>query len=225
MAARQSYVGQLARRLAREGLSLTVECHASLSLAAMTSLLPRLPLQHYDLIVLQPGHAELQRPASLRSLFASSPQRLTLDNPAGKTANSWFSQLQDGMLLTGLRLLAGLLGLPRLRHTRYELRTVLDGLQSWGHNVIIVTPFPHRDPISNWLRQRGRRVFMEEGYRAFMPVFDAYGLLDVGDVCFLRDNQSQLNALGHELVGSGLYDFLRAGVQIVGDSSSYRRHE
>ena len=226
----QSFVEQLARRLSREGLSLNVECHAPMSLAAISGLLPRLALQQYDLIVLQPGHYELQRPVSVRTLFSPKTQQAigngqAMGVPQCQQPLSLVKRISDTVKLVGLRLIAGLTGLPRLQQTRHELRTVLDELQPCGHNVVLVTPFPHQDAISGWLRQKGRRLFLEEGYRAFMPVFDAYSLLDVGDVCFLPNNQSHLNALGHELVGSALYDFFRAGVMVVGDSSSYRRHE
>lgn len=225
VATQPSYVGQLTRRLVREGLRLTVECHAPLSLTAMTELLPRLPLQQYDLIVLQPGHADLQASVLRSALFSGlSADEASADrNP--QAGFSWLNQLGTALLLTGLRLRSVLTGMPRLRKMRHELRMVLDGLQPCGHNVVVITPFPLPNPVGNWLRQRGRRVFLEEGYRAFMPVFDAYALLDVGDVCFLPGPAGSLNALGHELVGSALYDFFRAGVQVVGDPSSYRRHE
>ncbi len=231
MPARQSFIGQLTRRLAREELSLTVDYYAPMSLAAMTGLLPRLPLQQYDLIVLQPGQIELQRPASLRTLLATKPAYVT---PAdwsisaggpGRHNRNLIRVCRDGCARTGLQLMASLTGLPRLQRMRHELRTLLDGLQPCGHNVVLVTPLPHPDLIGNWLRRQGRRVFLEEGYRAFMPVFDAYALLNVGDVCFSAADPSRLNALGHELLGSALYDFFRAGVMGVGDSSTYRRHE
>lgn len=197
-----------------------------MSLVAMSGLLPRLCLQQYDLIVLQPGHCELQRPAHLRSLFLDKIQCQFSDNSGAATEKySRLTQYTDALKLVGLQLIAGLGGLPRLKQTRHELRIVLDGLQSCGHNVVLVTPFPHKQTISDWLRRQGRRLFLEEAYRAFMPVFDAYSLLDVGDVCFLPDDPAHLNALGHELVGSALYDFFRAGVTTVGDSSSYRQQE
>lgn len=227
VAAGQSFVEQLVRRLSNEGMSLTVECHAPLSLLAMTRLLPRLPIQQYDLIVLQPGHHELQRPAVLRTLFVAENDGKPLESQStgfgqrGQRASRLRHRLSDACTLAGLRLVAGLARLPRLRQTRHQLRAVLEGLQSCGHNVVLVTPFPHQDPISGWLRRKGQQLFVEEGHRAFMPVFDAHSLLDVGDVCFLPNNPATLNALGHELVGSALYDFSRAGVMAVGDSSSF----
>ncbi|MBC8156308.1 MAG: hypothetical protein H7Z72_25770 [Bacteroidetes bacterium] len=227
IAAGQSFVEQLVRRLSHEGRSLTVECHAPMSLLAMTRLLPRLPIQQYDLIVLQPGHHELERPAVLSTLFAAeSNANLTESQPIASMrcrqhTSPLRHSLSDACALAGLRLLAGLARLPRLRQTRHQLRAVLEGLQSCGHNVVLVTPFPHQDPISGWLRRKGQQLFLEEGHRAFMPVFDAHSLLDVGDVCFLPNNPATLNALGHELVGSALYDFSRAGVMAVGDSSNF----
>lgn len=227
IAAGQSFVEQLVRRLSNEGRSLTVECHAPLSLLAMTRLLPRLPLQQYDLIVLQPGHHELQRPNALSALFATdSDANLPAGQPVGATpcgppASPLRHWWRDACALAGLRLATGLVRLPRLRQTRHQLRAVLEGLQACGHNVVLVTPFPHQDPISGWLRRQGQRLFLEEGHRAFVSVFDAHALLDVGDVCFLPNTPANLNALGHELVGSALYDFSRTGVMAVGDSSSF----
>lgn len=207
---------------------MVVECHAPLSLLAMIGLLPRLPLSEYDLIVLHPGHCELQRPVSLQTLWSIKPCPLdpkTRRESAGTSRFRAINQINDALTLSGLRLLTLLTGLPRLKETRSALRTVLDNLQPYGHNVVLVTPFPHQEPISNWLRQQGRQVFREEGYRAFMPVFDAYPLLNLGDICFSPNAPDQLNALGHELIGSVLYDFFREGVVIAGNSSSYRRHD
>ncbi len=222
-------MAQLARRLSREGLTLTVECHAPVSMATMAVLLPRLPLRQYDLIVLQAGHTELQYNASFRDLFAYETP--PADRPPYHTPRSnlpqpkrrgfrWYQRLSDAIGLTMIRLFSGIAGLPRLQQTRHNLRTVLDTLQPYGHNVVLLTPFPHQEPVSGWLRKQGRSLFLEEGYRAFMPVFDTHALLNMGDVCFLTDEPAQLNAVGHELVGSALYDFYRVGTSVVDDSSS-----
>ena len=231
----ESFVAQLSRRLVREGIDLMVECHAPLSLAMIATVLPRLPLRAYDLIVLQAGHDELQRPTVIRELFARRDasarcyqhlfNKAEADCLPSTHGLRWYHHLTDAIGLTVLRAVAGLAGLARLQQTRKDLRTILDGLQPYGHNVVLLTPFPHQDTISGWLRKQGRTLFVEEGNRAFIPVFDAHALLNMGDVCFLTNDPAHLNAVGHELLGSALYDFYRVGTSVVDDPSSFRRHK
>lgn len=231
----ESFVAQLSRRLLREGLSLSVECHAPVSMDTMAMLLPRLPLREYDLIVLQAGHDELQKTRTIRELFSRKDASVfccqhpfsgaETARPPAPRGWRWYRYLSDAVGLTTLRVMTGLAGLPRLQQTRKTLRTILDSLQPYGHNVVLLTPFPHQDAISGWLRKQGRVMFLEEGSRAFMPVFDAHALLNMGDVCFLTDDPANLNAVGHELVGSSLYDFYRIGTTAVDDPSSFRRYK
>ncbi len=230
----ESFVAQLSRRLCREGLSLSVECHAPVSMDSMAALLPRLPLRQYDLIVLQAGHEELLHTTAIGALLSGKPPSPVWCEPTvdgtetGRRPTArgidWLGYMSTMLDLTLLRAVAAIVGIPRLQQTRRALRTILDSLQPYGHNVVLLTPFPHQDAVSGWLRKQGRAMFLEEGSRAFMPVFDAHALLNMGDVCFLTDNSARLNAVGHEVLGSALYDFYRIGTTVVDDFSSFRRY-
>ncbi|GAA4448181.1 hypothetical protein GCM10023189_05670 [Nibrella saemangeumensis] len=232
LAAGQSFVDQFIRRLEQCGQHVKAEYYAPVSLQAVRYLLPKLPLNQYDVILLQAGHFELQQsqpfttflkkqrsvnelviavPADIDALRDLAP--LVLDK-AGSPSGNW---LMANLKLAFLRSLAGFRTLTRLNEVHRNLRIILKALRPHRHKVLLLTPLPHREPVSRWLRNRGRTLFIEEAAHQGFSVFDTHTLIQPREEYFIIDDPAHLNAVGHELIGSRLFDFYRAEPVVLPD--------
>lgn len=191
------FVAHLTRRLNVGNRSIVVETHCGQTLAAVADLLNRLPLARYDLIVLQIGQCDLLPAPGLRSRIRPATGPVLFIKRA---------------LLTGL---ARADRVPRLTRVREQLVAILDRLRPCRHNVLLLTPLPHREPISRLLRAEGRRVFLREGYERGFSVFDTDGVVQPREEYFLTDDPAHLNAVGHELLGRALFDFYQNAPSVI----------
>ncbi|MCY7352700.1 MAG: hypothetical protein LH606_18920 [Cytophagaceae bacterium] len=196
----QRFTEQFARRLRQSGQRVILNCYTPSTLCTVPSLLAQIPLCQYDLIVLQVGHDALQNARKTISQPSNSQQegdeRLNLTFPRIK---NFLKQLTSGTL-------ARLSQLVRLGTVRQHLKVILNGLQPYRQNVVILTHFPHREPLSHWLRKRGCRLFVRAGRRWTMQIVDVHELIECREEYFLSGDNAYLNASSHELIGVHLYD-------------------
>ena len=217
----QSFVEQLVRRIEQTGQRAFIEYHVPIDLHMATSILYYLNVHRYDLIVLQMGHQYLQQPFALRSLLTyHSHKPAWLADGSSYIATQDMAQIPDGIALKSsissqisnklkaffLKSLNAIKRIGRLRDLIFHLSDTLHYLQPYNHKVILMTPFPHQEPVSNWLRQEGRKLFQNMGKAYGTPVLDTHELILPSDEYFLFDDPDQLSAVGHELIGSALYD-------------------
>ncbi|GAB3885204.1 SGNH/GDSL hydrolase family protein [Spirosoma agri] len=221
-----SFIGHFIRQINETGRAVSVEAYVQSTLSAVQATLAHLPLERYDLILVQAGQGCLDHPAGLGALFA--PDNDTLPDLSGDLILPDCLQVtkkvrSDGildhvvkigqfMLLKGLTALGKL---PRQRIVQRELTNVLTVLKPHRHKVILLSPFPHREPVHQWLRQQGRSLFMRSEVRQAFSVFDSDAVVKPRDEYFLTNDSGHLNAIGHELVGRALFDFYLAAPTIV----------
>lgn len=217
-----SFVGHFVRQISQTGRSVSVEAYVQATLSASYATLCQLPLEQYDLIVVQTGQGCLDHPAGFGGLLAATsdeapdlsgqlvlpPHLMPL--PASVPTGVWSSLAR----LTLLRTLAGLSLLPRVQTVRRELRALLSLLHPYRHKVLLLSPFPQCGRVERWLRQKGRDVLLTEGLRRSFSLFDTDRVIQPREEYFLPDGL-HLNAIGHELVGRSLFDFFLAAPTIV----------
>ncbi len=223
-----SFVGHFIRQISQTGRAVSVEAYAQSTLAAVQMTMSQLPLEHYDLIMVQAGQGCVDHPAGLESVFVRDTSRVpdvsgdlvlpewllpTVEKkPVGlikRTAEAGQFLLMQGMATLGV--------LPRLFTVRHELTDLLTLLKPYRHKVILLSPFPHPQPVYRWLRQQGRALFMRSDVRQSFSVFDSDAVIQPREEYFLTGttNTGYLNAVGHELVGRALFDFYLAAPTIV----------
>lgn len=231
---KESFIEQVIRRYARAGQSVSLTGYAPLTIREASRLLPRLRLSQYDLIVVQLGNYELQRPPAFGQLLSVRPPSLS-PMPAIRPFSSvaafrhqqvwspvlgrrgWVNGLKDVLKKGLLRSLAAVKALPRLQQVRQEMQILLTLLSPYRYKTIIMTPFPHRDPISNWLRQQGGQWLLAQS--GTLHVFDTQQVVQPRDEFFLPNDIAHLNAVSHELIGSELYDYWRSESIIITSAS------
>ncbi|GAA4416620.1 hypothetical protein GCM10023187_48210 [Nibrella viscosa] len=236
LAAGQSFVDQFIRRLEQSGQRVKADYYAPVSLQGVRYLLPKLPLNQYDVILLQAGHHELTHSLSFTTLLKRWQTRteLVIAVPADINAlrnlgpiaqRQSFSEagnwLSAGLKLALLKGIAGFGALARLNEVNSTLRNILKSLRAHRHKVILLTPLPHREPVSRWLRNRGRELFIREATQQEFSVFDTHMLIQPKEEFFITDDPAHLNAVGHELIGSRLFDFYRAEPIVLPDQFKY----
>lgn len=218
-----SYVGCFVRQIRRSRRAVSVDAYAHLTMPQMLLLLKQLPLSHYDLILLQTGHdwlpqanlfrtgedaAVISQPKSINYPVALLPTPcvgLTNDGPALLNQLKTVGQL---MLLRGLAPLVS-------NKTPEVLSALLAVLRPYRHNVLLMTPFPQWNPVTNWLRKQGRKLLLQEGNKQLFSVFDADLVVQPREEYFLSNDGEHLNAVGHELLGQALFDFYQSAPTIV----------
>lgn len=196
LTSRQSYLDQFVQQLERSGREVIVTYHAPMALCTIADVLQRVPLQRYDLIILQVANRHL-RDSGL-ALRPTTGERLR------EYAMAWAVRIQ--WWLDRVR---------PLREVHQQLARILETLRFHRHRVILLTPFPHREPVSGWLRRKGSDLLKSEGrYRGFR-VFDVQALIDSREEFFITGDRERLNAISHELIGRRLYDFYRTEPSIT----------
>lgn len=220
-----SYVGYFIRQIRRTRRAVSVEAYAHLTMPQMLLLLKQLPLNHYDLILLQTGHDWLPQ----ANLFRMGREGVVIDQPRsinyptaplltprtclandGLQAN-FLNRLKTAGKLT---LLTGATALMpgKVPEAFSSLLTVL---RPYRHSVLLMTPFPQQDPVTKWLRKQGRALLLREGNKQLFSVFDADRVVQPRDEYFLPNDDEHLNAVGHELLGQALFDFYQSAPTIA----------
>ncbi|GAB3260475.1 hypothetical protein GCM10027347_24790 [Larkinella harenae] len=187
---RQSYIDQFVQQLERGGQEVVVTYHAPMALYTIADVLHRVPLRRYDLIMLQVANRHLR---DARLVLRPTPGERTLEHAA-----AW-----------KLRIQSWLGGIRPLREMQENVALILKTLRLHRERVILLTPFPHREPVSNWLRRRGSDLLKHEGRIRGFRVFDVQALIDSREEFFITGDRERLNAISHELIGRQLYDFYR----------------
>lgn len=201
-----SYIGHFIRQISQAGRAVSVEAYAHLTMAQTIATLAQLPLNRYDLIVLQLDHTLIQT--------ASSP----FSHPPGVAGPalsglSGFSRSEVSHRLKALK--AACLSFIRPPHDLTSISVLLNQIRPYRHNVLLVTPLPHLNPMSRWLRRRSRAVLLREADRRLVSVFDTDQVIRPREEYFLPGDAQHLNAISHELLGKSLFDFYQSAPTIV----------
>jgi len=207
-----SYVGHFIRQISRTGRAVSVEAYAHLTMAQVLSTLAQLPLNRYDLIILQLDQTLIQPAGSALDKAAGSfspmlpylPERV---QPPKQM--SWWNRFKS--------IGYGLLSVGQLAFSRSPrvLSTLLKQLRPYRHSVLLLTPLPHREPLNRWLRKRCRAALLYEADEQLFSIFDADAVIRPQEEYFLTDDNEHLNAISHELLGRSLYDFYQSAPTIV----------
>lgn len=204
-----SFIGHFIRQVSRAGQPVSVEAYAHLSMAQMSSTLAQLPLSRFDLIILQLDHRIIQPavfdPVNVPCLATPAlPHSLTL-----QSGNSEAGQLSLFKAMGAL-----LYSLVRSRD-KMALSVLLKQLRPFRHNVLVLTPFPNRDRVNQWVRKRSRGLLLQEVENQLFSVFDADSVIRPEEEYFLPNDPQHLNAISHELLGRSLFDFYLSAPTIV----------
>jgi hypothetical protein len=214
-----SYIGHFIRQISQSGPAVSVEAYAHLTIPQAISTLSRLPLNQYDLIIIQPNqHWLITRSNTSIRWSSSKPEPLSpsllwplrtdlVAIPGPATRNRLRSLIQ----MTSWRL-RNWLGLTKPPKALLELLRLLS---PYRHNVLLVTPFAHLNPWCHAQREHCRVVLQQEGEKQLFSVFDSHLIVAPREEYFLADSQTFLNNISHELVGRALFDFYQSAPTIV----------
>ena len=205
-AGKLSYIGHFIRQISQTGQAVSVEAYAHLTMTQLLSTLAQLPLNRYDLIMLQLDHTLMQLTQStlLNSLCVSVP--ILPHEVSNRTLQTKGRRV--GAIGTGL--LSFVRPMPSL-----SISALLKKLRPYRHNVLLLTPFPQREWISQWLHQRSRTVVLNEAGDQLFSVFDVDSVIRPREEYFLADDKEHLNDISHEVLGRSLFDFYQSAPTIV----------
>ncbi|AKD58621.1 hypothetical protein [Spirosoma radiotolerans] len=205
-----SYIGHFIRNISRAGQAVSVEAYAHLTMAQTIATLAQLPLNRYDLIILQLDHTLIQTATAQVAHSSGLPMPVL---PASATFSRKLAarKISDQLKTLGNSLLS--LVLPS--RTTSSISVLLNQLRPYRHNVLLLTPFSHLEPIKNWLRKRSRAVLIQEADKRLVSVFDTDSVIRPSEEYFLPNDQEHLNAVSHELLGRSLFDFYQSAPTIV----------
>ena len=213
---RLSFIGHFIRQTRGIGQSVSVDVYAHLTMAQVVSTLAQLPLSRYDLIILQLDQLLIQ-PIGQDCMNAPGLAMPTLPyaliNQPGADRKTVF---------TGLRAL-GILLRSFIKPTRtLPIAGLMKQLRPYQHNVLIITPLPHRNRLTRWLRLRVRALLLRESEKQTVSVFDADRVIRPQEEYFLPNDTEHLSAVGHELLGRSLFDFYLSAPTIITIQSTRR---
>lgn len=213
-----SYIGHLIRQLGRVGQTVSVEAYAHLTTRETMALLTQLPLDRYDLILLQSDGQLLETyhhtaPAKTGVFIPVLPRLCPEARPRVSPGKALSNQAKAiGKLLNYL---------VKPRRSR-GLVQLLNQLRLYRHNVMLITPLPHRRGAQRWLRSLTRALVMREANRQSFSVFDANRVIRSQEEYFLPNDSEHLSAVSHELMGCSLFDYYQAAPTIVTVQSQNR---
>ncbi|WP_080057388.1 SGNH/GDSL hydrolase family protein [Spirosoma aerolatum] len=204
-----NYIGHFIRQISRAGQTVSVEAYAHLTIPQIVATLSQLPLNRYDLIVVQLD-ASLLQPTG-RQLGCSD----TLATPILPYSSVRSKQAEGSALkncLTSVR--DGLLSFVRPKRSLI-FSSLLKKLKPFRHNVLLLTPFPHLNRVDQWLQQRSRAIVLDEADDQLFSVFDTDSVIRPKEEYFVNGDDDHLNAISHEILGRSLFDFYLSAPTIV----------
>ena len=205
-----SYIGHFIRYISRAGRAVSVEAYAHLTMAQTIATLAQLPLNRYDLIILQLDHTLIQTATS--QVANSSGVAI----PVFPSSTAFCRQIAARKISDQLKALGNsLLSFAFPSRATSSISILLNQLRPYRHNVLLLTPFPHLEPIRNWLRKRSRAVLLQEADKRLVSVFDTDSVIRSHEEYFLPNDKAHLNAVSHELLGLSLFDFYQSAPTIV----------
>lgn len=211
-----SYLGHFIRLISRTGQDVSVEAYAHLTRLQTAQTLAQLPLNRYDLIILQFNHNLLQPTSALVSEELHGKVS-ALPHPFAQMRSAISNWYNPGK--TSIRdLLAMLWPLQRLR----DISALFNHLRPYRHNVLIVTPLPQRTKFNQWLQKRSRSMLLTEADKQLFSVFDSDLVIQPREEYFLPNDAEHLSAVSHELLGRVLFDFYQSAPTIVTIQSTRR---
>lgn len=211
---RLSFIGHFIRQTRLTGQALSVDVYAHLTMAQVSSTLAQLPLSRYDLIILQLDQLLIQ-PAGRDVMNESGLSTLpySLIKQPGTGRKTVFTRLKE------LRMLAWSFVTPT---SALPVSGLLKQLRPYQHNVLILTPLPHRERLTRWLRLRVRSLLLREAEKQTVSVFDADTIIRPREEYFLPNDTDHLSAVSHELLGRSLFDFYLSAPTIITIQSTRR---
>jgi len=205
-----SYIGHFIRNISQAGRAVSVEAYAHLTMAQTIATLAQLPLNRYDLIILQLDYTLMQK-APLRATQSSG-----VTTPVFPAAAGFFRPLAARKISTSLKTLgSSLLSFVCPNRATSSISVLLNQLRPYRHNVLLLTPFVHLEPIRDWFRKRSRAVLLREADKRLVSVYDTDSIILPREEYFLPNDKEHLNAISHELLGRSLFDFYQSAPTIV----------
>ena len=215
-----SYLGHFIRLIGQAGQEVSLEAYAHLTLPQISSTLAQLPLNRYDLIILQVDHGlfESTRADSLNLASVAMPVLPYSLNLTNQSSRPGFWQRFNTL---GTALLSTVWPSYALK----GISALLKQLRPFRHNVLLLSPLPHRERISGWLRQRSRTMLLTEADKQLFSVFDSDSVIKPREEYFLPNDHEHLNAISHELLGRELFDFYQSAPTIITIQTIRREQE
>lgn len=205
-----SYIGHFIRNISRAGRAVSVEAYAHLTMAQTTATLAQLPLNRYDLIILQLDHTLIQ------TATAPATHSSGVAIPVFPASNALRRKLGARKIIDQVTILKNsLLSFIFPNRATSSISVLLNQLRPYRHNVLLLTPFSSLVPISEWLRRRSRAVLLREADKRLVSVFDTDAVIRPREEYFLPNDTEHLNAVSHELLGRSLFDFYQSAPTIV----------
>lgn len=202
-----SFIGHFIRQIRQAGQPVSVDVYAHLTMAQMADTLAKLPLSQYDLIILQLDELIIQ-PVASETAFPVFRLPYSLAGAKRPVARRAARPAALGTIQSLLRSI--------IRPVQaWPLTSLLKQLRPYRHNVLVLTPFPHREWFSQWLRKRSRVVLIQAAEQQLFSVFDTDTVIRPRDEYFLPNDCTHLNAVSHELLGRSLFDFYLSAPTIV----------
>lgn len=206
---RLSFIGHFIRQIKLTGQAVSVDVYAHLTMAQVSSTLAHLPLSRYDLIVLQ-----------LDQLLIQPIERDFMNAPGLSMPTLPYSLInQPGAgrktVLTGLKALATLIRSGVRSADTMPISGLLKQLRPYQHNVLLLTPIPHRERLTRWLRLRVRALLLREAEKQTVSIFDTDAFIRPQEEYFLPNDADHLSAVSHELLGRSLFDFYLSAPTII----------
>ncbi|GAB3809366.1 hypothetical protein GCM10028819_50790 [Spirosoma humi] len=205
-----SYIGHFIRHISRAGRAVSVEAYAHLTMAQTIATLSQLPLNRYDLIILQLDHTLIQGATS------QAAQSSGLTMPAFPASVACSRQTASRKISDQLKMVRdALMSFIFPGRATSSISVLLKQLRPYRHNVLLLTPFSHLEPTQHWLRKRGRAVLLREADKRLVSVFDTDSVIRPREEYFLPNDKEHLSAVSHELLGRSLFDFYQSAPTIV----------
>ncbi|GAB4046213.1 hypothetical protein [Spirosoma litoris] len=218
----RSFVDQFSDRLKETGYSPQITGYVFLPLATVRETLAYLDLSNVDLLIIQPAHYNLQHPSTFWKLFKTPTKKVPKQAGYGLTTNELSAMRalpplpldrtpigRTKQMKNWLKRLLLCVSKPvgfvkQLLYVEQEIAALLEQLHPHREKVILLTPTPHRDLVSQWLRKQGRTILLNEGKRWEMTVLDTHLIIHPDEKFYLTDDPSHLNRTGHQLLGQAL---------------------
>ena len=205
-----SYLGHFIRQISQAGQAVSVEAYAHLTMPQISRLLTQLPLNRYDLIIVQCNQS-LLLPVSDALSDERQPTGPVLPYPFVQPE----SMVQPDFKNSWKTITRALLSMLLPQYGLKGITSLFKQLRAYRHNVLLLTPLPCRTGISQWLQRRSRAILLNEADKQLFSVFDSNLVIQPREEYFLPNDPEHLNAVSHELLGRVLFDFYQSAPTIV----------
>ena len=90
--------------------------------------------------------------------------------------------------------------IQRLKFVRDYLIETLNALSIHQHKIMLLTPFSVKERATNFLREEGRAIFMEESMVRGIQCVDTHSIIANNLTNLLSSDDCHLNESGHEII-------------------------